>query len=412
MANEGKPEQTETTDTATAPSDVVMEADLTSGETQQDGSSPSDDVATTPSKRTRLGDACDNASELVAYLSSKGNLPPDITNAAFFSILDKARTQTLTPSEEQEFWNGYSQLAAFAEPVQIEALKFRSFILDRTKADGSDQREYKRSLSAIIRIRFTSLMSFAMSLLLLTYVSLTSTYLSTNNGLTKEHQLIQAGVFTGTRLEGIDKNARNDPLSFGDNSGSEGDEQSSRVEDPFSDNLSPDFSIFQTLSQDALTEIQNHIEYNLGALVFLQFHTGSIGRQEANTNLGDIAFSRVILQQAQIEAHQGLLNQLVSSYLLPLFTSLLGVTVFILRRTSASLNSGQYRLYESSTYSYRMTLGVVGGIVISWFATSDTSGVIGSLTPAALAFIVGYSIEVLYNVLDSIVKALGGASDK
>ena len=49
--------------------------------------------------------------------------------------------------------------------------------------------------------------------------------------------------------------------------------------------------------------------------------------------------------------------------------------------------------------------------MISWFSTADTTGVVASLTPAALAFVVGYSIEVLYNVLDSIVKALG-ASDK
>ncbi|MBL4645904.1 MAG: hypothetical protein JKY99_05540, partial [Rhizobiales bacterium] len=68
-----------------------------------------------------------------------------------------------------------------------------------------------------------------------------------------------------------------------------------------------------------------------------------------------------------------------------------------------------YRLYESGTYSYRITLGIVGGIVISWFSTTEASGISSSITPAALAFVVGYSIEVLYNVLDSIVKALGAS---
>jgi hypothetical protein len=53
---------------------------------------------------------------------------------------------------------------------------------------------------------------------------------------------------------------------------------------------------------------------------------------------------------------------------------------------------------------------VIGGIAISWFAVRDTTGIVGSISPAALAFLVGYSVEVLYNLLDSIVKALGGAN--
>ena len=371
-----------------------------------------------PIDSRRLSEACDNATELVSYLSSKGNLPDTIVTDDFFKILGKARSGELEPSEEPEFWSNYSQLATHAKPVQIEALKFRNYMLDRNKADTRERVEYKRSLNDIVKIRWTSLTSFIFTLLLLTYVSLTSTYLSTNKKLTYEAQQIEAQVFDGTRLNRINKATKSNPSNFGDTSGSEGSEGSERSEGnaiAFSEPVLVEDGtqdiILNELSQNAIAEINYHIEYNLSALEFLQLNTASFARRTNDPEAESFQFSKVLLLRAQIEAHQGLINQLISSYLLPLFTSLLGVTVFILRRTSASLNSGQYRPYESSTYSYRLTLGVVGGIVISWFSTADTTGVVASLTPAALAFVVGYSIEVLYNVLDSIVKALG-ASDK
>lgn len=364
-----------------------------------------------PIDSRRLSEACDNATELVSYLSSKGNLPDTIVTDDFFKILGKARSGELDPSEEPKFWSNYSQLATHAKPVQIEALKFRNYMLDRSRADTRERIEYKRSLNDIVKIRWISLTSFVFTLFLLTYVSLTSTYLSTNKKLTDEAQQIEAQVFEGTRLYRIDKATKSNPSNFGDSSGSEGsDGNIFALDEPvLAGNENQDTLI--ELRQNAIAEINYHIEYNLSALDFLQLKTASFARSTDTDATEQLQFSKVLLLRAQIEAHQGLINQLISSYLLPLFTSLLGVTVFILRRTSASLNSGQYRPYESSTYSYRLTLGVVGGIVISWFSTADTTGVVASLTPAALAFVVGYSIEVLYNVLDSIVKALG-ASDK
>ncbi|MEP2978921.1 MAG: hypothetical protein ABJO86_05520 [Lentilitoribacter sp.] len=386
-----------------------------------EGENTSSDINETPISRVpnhpepidsrRLSEACDNATELVSYLSSKGNLPDTIVTDDFFKILGKARSGKLEPSEEPEFWSNYSQLATHAKPVQIEALKFRNYMLDRNKADSRERAEYKRSLNDIVKIRWISLTSFVFTLILLTYVSLTSTYLSTNKKLTDEAQQIEAQVFEGTRLYRIDKATKSTPSNFGDSSGNESSDGNAIAlgEPVFVENENQDTLI--ALRQNAIAEINYHIEYNLSALDFLQLNTASFARSTNTDTTEQLRFSKVLLLRAQIEAHQGLINQLISSYLLPLFTSLLGVTVFILRRTSASLNSGQYRPYESSTYSYRLTLGVVGGIVISWFSTADTTGVVASLTPAALAFVVGYSIEVLYNVLDSIVKALG-ASDK
>jgi hypothetical protein len=139
--------------------------------------------------------------------------------------------------------------------------------------------------------------------------------------------------------------------------------------------------------------------YNDNILRFLQFRW--FGKGDAVQ--GSPVDNGVLVTQLAV-------NSLISKYLLPVFAALLGVTVYILRTASADMQALSFRIYDSGIYSNRLTLGVVGGIAISWFSVTETHGIVGSITPAALAFLVGYSVEVLYNVLDSLVKALGANS--
>lgn len=368
-----------------------------------------------PSENQNLVEACENAAQLVSYLSSTGNLPDDLSTAEFFGILEKARKENLSAEEQHIFWNGYSRLAQHAKPTQIEALQFRNYILGRRKVDSATEREYLTNLRSIQKIRIYSIVSFVFTLLFLTYVSITSNYLVSNQILNKERILIESKIYDGTRLEGVLERNYKNPLSVGDVGGSEGGSEGSTTgsnDQVNSRQLDEEPALFQIQRGEALNAIIQHVEYNLGALQFFQAYTA---RETVTSSDADqtkyASYREGLNQRTKIEAHQKLINQLISSYFLPVFTSLLGVTVFILRRTSSSLNSGQYRLYESGTYSYRLTLGIVGGIVISWFTTTDNSGIVSSLTPAALAFVIGYSIEILYNLLDSVVKALGASEN-
>lgn len=358
-----------------------------------------------------LMDACENATELVSYLSSTGNLPEDVANAKFFEILEKSRKNQLATGEEQAFWNGYSKLAHHAKPTQIDALRFRSYLQGRRQVDSAVEREYQTNLFAIKKIRIYSIISFVFTLLLLTYVSLTASYMHSNKTLAHENRQIESRIYAGTRLEGLLERIEQSPLTSGTVGGSEGGSEGGGEGGATIPPQPASNPLFDLQRTEALAQIVSHQEYNLRALQFFQLYTATDVKTDDADGSQTTPFADGLSQRTKIEAHQNLINLLISSYFLPVFTSLLGVTVFILRRTSSSLNSGQYRLYESGTYSYRMTLGIVGGIVISWFSTTDGSGVVSSLTPAALAFVVGYSIEVLYNLLDSIVKALG-AEDK
>ena len=253
---------------------------------------------TEPIDGRRLSEACDNTTELVSYLSSKGNLPDTIVTDDFFKILGKARSGELEPSEEPKFWSNYSQLATHAKPVQIEALKFRNYMLDRNKADSRERAEYKRSLNDIVKIRWTSLTSFVFTLILLTYVSLTSTYLSTNKKLTDEAQQIGAQVFEGTRLYRIDKATKSNPSNFGDSSGNESsDGNAIALGEPVLVGDGAQDTLIE-LRQNAIAEINYHIEYNLSALDFLQLNTASFARSANTATTEQLQFSKVLLLRA------------------------------------------------------------------------------------------------------------------
>jgi len=361
--------------------------------------------------------ACADIQELVSYLAAEGNLPEDIATTEFFDIFEKARTDRLSPEEEFRFWSGFSKLADHARPTQVEALQFRNYILGKKPTGRATEERYRRNLSIIRNIRILSLISFVLTLLLFTYLSLTEGYMGRNDRLATEYRLIASGIHAGTRLEGLQGNGYRNVIQEGNVGGSEGggegggeggSEGGGEGAAPSSGPAlgsapfqTPSDAYYRTQVLGALSEISSLIGHNTAALKLLQLDLGAPSEDE------DTLAQRFSVKDLRVEARQQSINHLLSSYILPVFTSLLGVTVYILRRTSTSINAGEYRLYESGTYSYRITLGIVGGIVISWFSITDTSGVISSITPAALAFLVGYSIEVLYNVLDSIVKALG-----
>ena len=356
--------------------------------------------------KSNLALAYQGAIELVSFLSSEGTLPSAIATAEFFDILEKARLQKLTSDEEFIFWNGYSKLAEHAKPTQVEALQFRNYMLGRKPVAATTEERYRRNLKSMARIRVYSLLSFVLTLLFLTYLSLTGGYMQRTDELAQEYRLIASGIYNGTRLEGLQEQGFRTVIQDGNLSGSEGDDAGNAVPGR-EDFQNQGNAYFRAQLTSALSEIASLVENNTNALKYLQLDFSQFSKEEMESRL----VSRFSVKDLKVESSQRSINQLVSSYFLPVFTSLLGVTVFILRRTSTSINSGQYRLHESGTYSYRITLGIVGGIVISWFSANDSTGVVSSITPAALAFVVGYSIEVLYNVLDSIVKALG-ASDE
>lgn len=341
--------------------------------------------------RLILRKAASNVRHLIAHIAGEGKAVEETDYANALKAL--GNIENLSPEEEAAFWKSYASLVKDALPARVDALYYAEYVeaSGSTESSNPEIRKIARQNASLHRIRIISVAAFTLTLLLLAYLSITGSAMQRNQLIAEEYATLKAGVVKGTAIERMyqaiadEKEAA--PASDGgavsmENQGQRSGQRSKQ------DRLSD-------LLQDRQSELIGLGGYNDKVLKFMQLKWfGKPGMQSGPVN------AAVLVTQQSI-------NALISTYLLPVVAALLGVTVFILRTASADIKALSFRTYETGTYSNRLALGVVGGIAISWFAVADKTGIIGSITPAALAFLVGYSVEVLYNILDSLVKALG-----
>jgi hypothetical protein len=91
----------------------------------------------------------------------------------------------------------------------------------------------------------------------------------------------------------------------------------------------------------------------------------------------------------------------LSAYLLPVFYAVLGAFAYQIRLFSEQIRSRSFQ--ENRANSARIIAAVVAGSIVSLF-NGFTQG--AALSPLAVAFLVGYGVEIFYAFLDRIVTAL------
>ena len=100
------------------------------------------------------------------------------------------------------------------------------------------------------------------------------------------------------------------------------------------------------------------------------------------------------------------------NYVLPLFYGLLGSLIFVLRELAREIKLLTYGFDSEIRYRLRITLGALGGLVIGWIFRVDDNLPLVSLSPMALAFLMGYNVEVLFAIMDRIIDNLKASIDK
>jgi hypothetical protein len=102
---------------------------------------------------------------------------------------------------------------------------------------------------------------------------------------------------------------------------------------------------------------------------------------------------------------------LLSVWILPFLSGLLGATVFLLRDSLNPLTAN----FGLARVVVRLALGGVAGIIIGWFwvPTGNFGPQIGkgSSIPMALAFLTGFSIDILFSALDRLKGTLSAAQE-
>jgi hypothetical protein len=104
-------------------------------------------------------------------------------------------------------------------------------------------------------------------------------------------------------------------------------------------------------------------------------------------------------------------KSILGGSILPLLYGVLGSAVYLLRTRFSSEHAKTIQLSQSGGAFLRLGLGGISGLAIGWFwipTGADGFGKITSLTPTpfAIAFLAGYSIDLLFSILDRLISAM------
>ena len=112
-----------------------------------------------------------------------------------------------------------------------------------------------------------------------------------------------------------------------------------------------------------------------------------------------------------IEAEASIVIMFLGSSILPLFYGLLGASVYLMRQFFGDAPQTEMTPTTLGRVLLRLGLGGIAGLAIGWFWTPSASKNVSdatmfATTPFALAFLAGFSIELLFSILDRIILAI------
>jgi hypothetical protein len=114
--------------------------------------------------------------------------------------------------------------------------------------------------------------------------------------------------------------------------------------------------------------------------------------------------------QATTEIEIRFFLQTIQLYILPLFYGLLGAFAYVLRNLTRDIVTLSYLNDAKVNYRLRLQLGALAGLAIGWFISPSLSQ--GALSPLALAFLAGYSVEVLFAGMDKLIAQFASTAEQ
>lgn len=95
-------------------------------------------------------------------------------------------------------------------------------------------------------------------------------------------------------------------------------------------------------------------------------------------------------------------------YVLPILYGLLGAITYVLRTLATQIKDFTYTSETNISFRLRLNLGALCGLIIFWFLKGDDATAesgFSTLSPLAIAFAAGYSVELLFAAMDRFITA-------
>jgi hypothetical protein len=341
----------------------------------------------------RLASAIQDAQILVAYASEHGSSIDESVIRVIISSGTLYAQQSMNDENETAFWLAYNTLAKAVAPVSVNSLQA---ILDPQDAETRNLFGLKVPKTSLARnaVQWYTLLAIVTLATLLTI----QIYWLFGKQITDDIQTITAkhnetkAQWDAARLQASSTNKSAAPSADSDTSPAV----------VSSGNVVQDTNLFSLKAQEQtylLHKLSSYESLHVWSRIWAIF-LPSPQIEADNPGEKKIYDNSILLQSST------LLLDALQRYLLPLLYGLLGTCVYVLRTLSSEISLRTYTEASNIGFRIRLYLGTLGGMVFAWFVIPDKSdGMFQSLSPFALAFLAGYSVEILFAAMDRFLVA-------
>jgi len=336
---------------------------------------PTTDAVPAPAL-SRFTEAVDAADTLLYYAVSTGQeLPGAVRDPIINARATAARGESLTKREEGEFLDAYAKLAMRVAPVTAATLA-------ATNPRFRERRWFGRSFG----VRMVSdaqhlALRFGIIAVLLIAAIAAGEWTRALIGSIRAAQK----VFDGNALE-LSENVRR----------LNGIDKQIEMLAPAA--ATPDTPNTGAV-REALRNRQEELKTRINAL------------ERANNALNETiekgldSFQRLLLLGPEKLEHVG---SVLAGFLLPVIYGALGTCAFVMRSLFREMADRTFGRRRTSEYMVRIFLGMLSGLTLQWLVVRADGTVAGGVTPAVLAFLGGYSVEMLFATMDRLVQTVSG----
>ncbi|MFT4926041.1 MAG: hypothetical protein ACI8WB_002139 [Phenylobacterium sp.] len=348
-----------------------------------------------------IAQAIEDGQRLISYIAKDGmaTLPQSVTQ----SMIDakyQSSTNEWTAKQEATFLSNYDQLAKIVYPVTVESIN--AIIPDQTGGSSAKTKADK----AVASYRHYTMAALVI-LLLMQFYWLVGNNLRVNlKSIFDQREAIHATIMKGK---------------------TEGPELAQLVESRELANQQLDANYQLLKVWNSVTSVGIQFSGDLPAytkerLSFVQLKQSTSGEldvavssEKQEPKQADLV---VGLYKARIMYFKNILAadfflEAFQNYILPLLYGLLGALIYVLRSLLKEIKLLTYTFDSEIRFRLRITLGALGGMVVGWFAKQPQGAeAVASLSPMALAFLVGYNVDLLFSMMDKLIDNIRQAIEK
>lgn len=336
--------------------------------------------------KTPLGEAVQDAQRLLEYASVKGiEVPADLVKqiVGAQTLLDRQSTEKETFETQETFWAALAKLSALTKPATTESVRHAAVTMPATwatlwaklsRSGASTPVMKSTSEMAVEQARFWALIGLLL-------IAIFQSYYEVGESTTAKYKEAQAIVRTNVdrmrELEAARMKA----------------EAAKATADEIS-RLSREAAVSRLKIEEANEQTERRVHWMKAMLFWQDWTIKDPGDPQASFD----QFQRIL------SVLEGMLT-LLGAFVLPITWSFLGAALYVSRALADDIRAMAYAPERAILHRSRYYMGMVAGFIAAKLFPTSTGISEGAVSTFAVAFLVGYSVEVLFALLDRLISA-------